>query len=134
MQSTIARIKKKTAALFNRFRAWLLAFLIAIGLIALPVLAGTIQFTWTNAIERADGTPFDAATEQAEIRLYCNGDTSPTFISPGAATATAEIIVAAGEYTCYATTVDMDGQESDPSNIVTKTVLAAIPAPPTLTN
>jgi len=125
-------IKTKFHNGWIRAKRWWVALLVALGLIvAVPALAGMLSLSWTNPEQRTDGTAFDAATEQAEIRIYCNGDTSPTFVSPGDADAMDQI-TAASEYTCYATALDTDGQESDPSNTVTKTVLPARPNPPVL--
>ena len=118
--------------LWNRFKVWVYGLLIAIGLITVPmVMAGPIGFTWTNPTQNTDGTLFDAATEQAEIRIYCNGDATPTFVSLGAATALNEI-TSPGTYTCFATAVNVEGTESGPSNTVTKVVLSAPPNPPVL--
>ena len=124
-------MKKRLKKAWEKIKAWFLAVLVGLGLVSAPLLAGQIGFTWQNASTRVDGTPFDPATEQAEIRIYCNGDTSPTFTSTGAAEALSAITVP-GTYTCHATTVDTDGQESAPSASVTKTVLRALPNPPVL--
>jgi len=127
------RLKKFLQRLWNKIRKFVVAVLVAIGLISGPILfAGTLDLEWINATQRIDGTPFDAATEQAAIRIYCNGDTAPTFTVAGAATSLSEI-VPAGEWVCYGTTVDMEGLESFASNTITKTVDKALPQPPVLT-
>lgn len=125
-------LKERLKRAARKFRAWLIAALIAVGLIAPPLLlAGTKEFTWTNPTERHDGSAFDPATELAETRIYCNGDRSPTFVVPGPAdTFTANL--PAGSHVCYATAVDNDGLESDASNSVTFTILPARPKPPIL--
>jgi len=124
------RFKCKTKRAWNRFKAWFYGILVALGLVvALPTVAGPISFSWTNATQRTDGSVFDAATEQAEIRLYCNGDLA--FTSPGDANVL-DAIVAPGTYKCYATTVDTDGVESMASNTVVKVVEKAPPNPPVL--
>ena len=125
-------IKSKLKSTWNRFKGWMLSILVALGLIvAIPTEAGPISFTWTNPVQNTDGTAFDAATELAEIRLYCNGDTVPTFVSPGSANAL-DAITAPGTYVCYATAVNIEGTESAPSNTATKVVLSAPPNPPVL--
>jgi len=132
IRTVLRRLKARLAAMWRRFKALVYAVLIALGIISAPILyAGTLELAWTNATERVDGTPFDAATEQAAIRIYCNGDVTPTFVSAGAA-ANLDQITAAGDYECYATTVDTDGLESFASNTITKTVSKALPRPPVL--
>lgn len=119
---------------WNKLKTWVYGLFVAFGLIVtVPLMAGPISFSWTNAVERTDGTVFDPATEQAEVRLYCNGATSPTFVSPGDANVL-DSVTAPGTYTCYATTVDVDGVESFASNSVTKVVEKAPPKPPVLTD
>jgi len=133
LKNFLSRILSRLASFWARLKKFIIGFLIAIGLIAGPILyAGSLNLEWTNAVERIDGTVFDAATEQAGIRIYCNGDTTPTFVSAGDSTSLSEI-VPPGDYECYATTVDMDGLESFASNTITKTVDNALPNPPILT-
>ena len=113
-------------------KAWLIALLVSIGLLALPVVvAGPIGFTWTNPTLNVDGTVYNPATDQLEIRIYCNGDTTPTFVSSGVAEAFSTE-VPPGTYTCYATAVNVDNVESGPSNTVTKVVEMPAPEPPVL--
>lgn len=129
----IDRLKKFFRKLWLKIKKLWMAFLIFLGIIAAPILfAGTLNLAWTNATQRIDGTPFDAATEQAAIRIYCNDVPTPMFVTAGDITSLTEI-VPAGDYTCYATTVDNDGLESFASNTVTKTVDKALPSPPVLT-
>ena len=132
MKSWFRKARTKARKAWTRTKAWVYGILVALGLVvAMPTVAGPISFSWTNATTRTDGTVFDPATEQAEIRLYCNGDASPTFTSPGDANVL-DAIVAPGTYTCYATTVDTDGVESMASNTVVKVVEKAPPNPPVL--
>lgn len=115
-----------------KIKKWVYGILAALGLVvAMPTVAGPISFSWINATQRIDGSVFDPGTEQAEIRLYCNGDIAPTFTSPGDANVL-DAIVAPGIYTCYATTVDTNGVESMASNTVVKVVEAAPANPPVL--
>lgn len=115
-----------------KFKAWFVAVLISLGLIAAPLLyAAPKDFTWSNPTERVDATPFDAATEQAQVNIYCDGDTVPTVSFPnGSVAGTHDFSI--GTHTCYATVVDTDGQESDASNTVVFDILPARPNPPTL--
>ena len=116
---------------WNKAKKWWLAVLLALGFAVIPAGAGTISFTWTNATQNEDGTVFDAAAEQMEVRIYCNGDTTPTFVSPGASAAL-DVITTPGTYTCVARAVNMEGTESADSNEATKVVLRSAPLPPVL--
>lgn len=116
---------------WNKAKKWWLAMLLALGFAVIPAGAGTISFTWTNATQNEDGTVFDPATEQMEVRIYCNGDTTPTFVSPGDSAAL-DVITTPGTYTCVARTVNMEGTESADSNEATKVVLRSAPLPPVL--
>ncbi len=110
-------------------------------LLLLPMLAQAevITVTWTNATEREDGTPFDAATEQLSVRLYCDGPPGsvPTITtSPGDAESM-DMDFPVGNTTCEAATVDIDLRESDRSVPKTWTVTlspVANPNPPTFTS
>lgn len=94
--------------------------------VALGAYAVTVNFTYDRATERADGSPLPLS-EIAETRLYCDGALAATEqgadgdFSPN---------LGVGSHVCYATHVDTDGQESDPSNEVTKVVIPARPNPP----
>ena len=119
-------------AKWKKFKAWFIALLISIGLIAAPLLyAAPKDFSWQNPTTRVDATPFDSATEQAQVNIYCDGDTVPTVSFPNGSTAgTFDFTI--GTHTCYATVVDTDNQESDPSNTVAFEITPARPSPPTL--
>lgn len=129
-----------------RFKGWVYGILIALGLVAGGIaMAVPVGFSWTNPTQNTDGSAFDAATEQAETRLYCGVDPAG-FVAerpgvPQTAATTAVITGAAtsltvdfmpGSYTCFATVLDVYGYESDPSNTVTKTVDRFPPSPPVL--
>ena len=112
-----------------RFKAWALALLIAVGLVAAPLaLSAPKDFYWTNATQRVDGSPFPAS-ELAETRIYCNGSLVGSAL--GSATQVT-IDLSVGAHTCYATHVDTDGQESDPSGEVSFVITPARPNPPVL--
>ena len=125
-------IKVKARAAWLKVKAWVYAGLVAIGLVAAPAaMSATKDFSWTNPTTRVDGSAYDAATEQVEVRIYCDGDTAPTFVAAGAATAlTGDFSF--GNHSCFATVVDQYGQESDPSNTVTFVLTPARPNPPGL--
>lgn len=125
------RIQKRLHGYWLRFKKWVLALLVAVGLIAVPsVFAVTTDWTYTRATLRVDGTPITEA-EIAETRLYCDGDPTPVAVEFGASGALqAELSV--GSHDCYATHVDTGGLESDPSNTVTRVVLPVRPNPPVL--
>jgi hypothetical protein len=125
------KIKIWIKRVWTKVKLWAYIMLVSIGLIALPIEAAEKSFSWTNASQREDGSAFDAATEQAEVRLYCDGDTVPTFVSVGAAT-TYTGSFSFGSHTCYATTLDTDDQESLASNSVTFVLTPARPNPPVL--
>ena len=117
-------------------KAWLKTKLWFIGLLAsIGIIVGAYAvpqgFTWTNPTERMDGSPYDALTEQKEVRFYCDGDISPTFIDNDGDTSAVNDF-SFGSHSCYATVVDNFDQESDPSNTVTFTITPARPNPPVL--
>ena len=108
-----------------RFKAWIIGLLAALGLVAVTV-AQAHTLSWTHPTDRVDGTPMDIS-EILETRIYCGG--SPIVVP---APAVAYDYLIPGSHTCYATTVDTYGQESDPSNSVTFEVLPARPSAPVL--
>ena len=129
---TVNTLKERVKKLWSKTKAFFVSILVALGLLtALPVGAGDISFGWTNPTLNTDGTVFDPATELAEVRIYCNGATTPTFTSLGALESLSDT-VPPGTYTCYATAYDTSGKESGPSNTVTKIVEKAPPNPPIL--
>lgn len=129
------------------FRAWVVGLLVALGLVASFAYAEPKTFTWTNPISNIDGTIYDAATQQAGSRIYCNVDpvafvpetpTAPqadTWVSvaQGADTQTTEDL-SAGAYVCFATVIDINGNESDPSNTISFEIVKPRPSPPVLGN
>lgn len=112
---------------WQKFKAWFIGILVAIGLVAAPALyAEARDFSWTNATQRVDGSALPAS-EIAETRIYCDGQLVIT-VTDGSTAATYDFGV--GEHRCVATHVDTDGQESDPSNEVVFQILPARPNPP----
>ena len=126
------KLKDKLKKLWSKLKTWTLALLVSIGILVLPtVVAGPIGFSWENPTRNIDGSVYNPVTDQLEIRIYCNGDTSPTFVSQGDGTSFSAD-VPPGTYTCYATAVNIDNVESGPSNTVTKVVEMPAPEPPVL--
>jgi len=124
----IDKIKTAFRKAWQKVKKWWKSLLVALGIIAAAplVLSQPVSFNYVAATARIDGTPLPIE-EIAETRLYCNG--SLVVSEPGADTNFLPDLTP-GSYTCYATHVDTLGQESDPSNEVTKLVLPARPNPP----
>lgn len=102
---------------------------------SLAFAVGGKTFTWIPPVERMD----QSALPQAEIaayRIYCDGNLiTPVHIQPNVPLdtdtwAAPDGTFSLGIHTCHATTIDTEGQESDPSNIVNFTVRSARPNPP----
>lgn len=118
---------------WNRFKAWFYALLVAIGLVAAPIVFAT-DATYTPATSYVDGTPLPIE-EIAETRLYCNGGTVAVLVEPGAdgVFENLEAVLPAGDNTCYATHVATNGIESSPSNTSTFRIIPNVaPNPPVL--
>ena len=102
----------------------------------LTFAVGEKLFTWTPPTERVDNTPMPES-EIDRYNIYCDGDPTPVWtqshMPSGNQTWQAPPgTFALGAHQCYATTVDTEGQESDPSNTVNFTVSPERPKPPTL--
>ena len=88
-----------------------------------------IDFEFPETSEqRVDGSTM-AISEIAETRLYCDGGLVASELGAGG---TISGDLGLGSHDCYATHVDTFGQESDPSNTVTRIVLPARPGAPVL--
>jgi len=90
------------------------------------------EFCWDGPIAFVSGAPLDPLTDLSEYRLYCpSGPTVPTQTLPNedncfqAPTG----MFPPGDYTCHMTAVGLNGEESDPSNDKTFTVVADRPGP-----
>ena len=115
---------------WTRFKAWVIALLISIGLIV-PALAGVKDFAYTRAVAYTDGTPLPI-DQIAETRLYCDGDPTPKVVKPGADGTFTGVVFAPGEHSCTATHVATNGLESVQSDPVVFTILPEVaPNPPT---
>ena len=114
--------------IWQKIKKWWKGLLVSVGILAAApfALSQVVNFTYVPATTRMDGSPL-AITDIAETRLYCNNQ---LVVSEPGADANFNPDLMPGNYTCYATHVDTDGQESDPSNEVTKLVLPARPNPP----
>ena len=131
------RIKKFFTNTWGKIKKWWVALLVALGLASAPLLyAEIVDFTYTAATERVDGSPL-ALADIVFTRLYCDG--SMIVEEPGADLGfNPELGI--GVHECYATHVAMGldinldpiEMESDPSNVVTKVVNPARPSAPVL--
>ena len=124
------RFKRRVSAVWAKIKAWFVSILVALGLVVGAAYAEAKDFSWTNATQRVDGSAFPAS-ELAETRIYCDGDTAPV-ITVVDGTQAASFDFGLGSHSCFATHVDTDGQESVPSNTVTFAVLPSAPNPPVL--
>jgi len=122
-------MKKFFEKIWGKIKQWWIALLVALGLASSPLLyAEVVNFTYAAATTRVDGSPLNLS-DIAFTRLYCDG--SLTVEEPGA-DLNFNPELGLGSHDCYGTHVDTDGQESDPSNIVTKIVNPARPSAPVL--
>ncbi len=122
------KIRAKLKAGWLKFKGWIVALLIAIGLISVPVLyAETVPITYTRATQYADGTPM-ALADIDETRLYCDGELIAS--EPGADQDFAPDL-SVGSHDCYGTHV-AGGVESAASNMITKVVQPPVPLPPVM--
>lgn len=91
------------------------------------------SISWDAPTTRVDGQPL-SLDEIQNYNLYC-GDVTTT-IPPSTETGTyevsrSEILPGYGEHTCYMTTVDVNGLESEPSERVTIAWEITAPSSPT---
>lgn len=101
-------------------------------LLLLPITANAemVIFDWDHPTQKTDNSPLPIAEIQ-ETRLYCDGDTTATFVVPAPAPTTSENMTL-GAHSCHATTVDTSGGEGLLSNVVNFTVSRALPGAPVL--
>ena len=112
--------------MWTKLKLAFLGLLASLGLLVIAT-AQAKTLSWTHPTERVDGTPL-AVTEIMETRIYCDGAPAIAMAAP----TNAYEFLEGGEHTCYATAVDTFGQESDPSNSITFTILPAKPSAPVL--
>ena len=104
---------------WSKFKAWVYGLLLAIGLVAAPLLyAEVVTFTYTRATQYDDGQTMPIEEIQS-TRLYCDG--ALTAEEPGADEGI-DGNLGIGTHDCYATHVDIYDRESAPSNIVQRVV------------
>ena len=87
---------------------------IVLFLLSFPLWADTVEITFTPPTERADATPLPI-TDIQHYQVYVSGN--PDITIPNTNN-TGEIVLSPGLYDIHVTTVDIDGRESVPSNIV----------------
>ena len=111
-----------------KIKKWVYGLLVAVGLAAPILVQGATEFGWDNPTTRTDGSVLPIEEIQ-ETRLYCDGAFTDSAPSPDN---TLTVDLPFGNHTCYVTTVDIYGQESDPSVSVTFVTTPARPNPPVL--
>jgi hypothetical protein len=114
-----------------RFKKWIYGVLLALGIIAAPILyAEMVDFTYVRATVYDDGTAMPVEEIQF-TRLYCDG-VMVTEEAGADQNISAELGI--GGHDCYATHVDIYDRESVPSNSVSRTVSppGTGPSPPVL--
>jgi len=87
-------------------------------------------FDWIPPTLNTDGTPLPDA-EIASYNIYCNAVVLGNVPNTGGTDTWTSPPLPEGSYTCHATTLASNGQESAPSNAVNFTVDPSIPEAPT---
>jgi len=152
MRDLIEKMKAKASRAWARVKAWVYGLLVTLGVVA-GAMAAFGTASWTNPTQNTDGSAFNAATEQAEVRLYCEVDPSqfvpqkpadvngaarasshtPDHVEQGDATNARWQRSPAGTFDCFATVLSIYGYESDPSNVAAIT-FTPIVAPEAITD
>ena len=83
-------------------------------LLSFSAFADTVEVTFAPPTEREDATPLPI-TDIQHYQVYVSGN--PDITIPNTNN-TGEIVLSPGLYDIHVTTVDTDGRESVPSNIV----------------
>lgn len=123
------RAKRKVRTTWNRFKVWAYGVLVALGLVvAVPLQAVTVEFTYTRSSVFMDGTPMPLSAIK-ETRLYC--DDVLVASEPGA-DQNFNPDMTPGTYSCYAVHVDNFNREGERSNITEKVVLPTLLGAPIL--
>lgn len=128
------KFKSWVAMMWRKVRAAALAVLIGLGLITGALYAESITVSWTHPNTRNDGTAL-ALSDLRESRLYCSTNNQQSWALEETIAIPAAFVLhdfPIGVHECAVTAVDTNGRESDFSNIITITVLAARPSPPVL--
>jgi hypothetical protein len=87
-------------------------------------------FDWTPPIQNTDGTPL-ADGEIASYNIFCNAVLLGNVPNTGGTDTWTSPPLPAGTYDCHATTVAINGEESDASNSVNFIVDPSKPEAPT---
>lgn len=120
-------MKKWIAETWAKIKKWALSVLIALGLVAAPlVYSEVVNFTYIAPVQNIDGSELVPGPDYV-ARLYCNGE----FVQERPVDGNFNPNLSPGTYTCVATVVN-NGQESDFSNEVTRVVEFPIPNAPVL--
>ena len=99
---------------------------------AAPAMAENKTLSWINATKNEDGTDFNAATEQQEIRIECirsGTTTTQLYVSPGDLQSMV-IDFFPGTWSCIGRTVATNGLISGPSGAAVFTVDPVAPRVP----
>jgi hypothetical protein len=86
-------------------------------------------FNWTPPTQNTNGTPLSDA-EIGSYNIYCNGTLLGTVPNTGGTDTWTSPILAAGDYTCEASTINTAGTEGPRSNQVNFTVDPSVPGAP----
>jgi len=86
-------------------------------------------FTWTPPTQNTDGSTLPDA-EIASYNIYCNSVLLGNAPNTGGTDTWVSPTLPQGNYTCHATTVATNGEESDASNVVNFTVAPSKPEAP----
>lgn len=87
-------------------------------------------FSWVPPTEYVDGAPLPD-DEIASYNIYCNSVLLANVPNTGGTNTWTSDPLPDGSYSCFATTIAVNGEESDPSNSANFTVLPSKPGAPT---
>ncbi len=130
MKTMWMKIRRKTRSLWTRFKAWFYGVLVTLGLATGAVFAATAHFTITMpTLYTADPVTGIVApyplSDAAEVRIYCDGDTTPVWSMAAPITESVievDVILGFGSHDCTATVISTNSRDSEHSNVVTKDV------------
>lgn len=138
----LEKFKTWMRAQWIKVRRGFTALLVTLGIVATAsvALSAVVNVSWQNPTLNEDGSPFDAATELAETRVYCGVDplvfvpetpTAPQALTPDAAAVGAatglQMTKSVGRHECFATAVSVYGYESRPSDVAIFNVTPTVP-------
>lgn len=121
-------MKKWFRKKWAQFKAWVLAILVSLGLLAGAIVtAATV--TYTPATEYEDGTSLPLS-EIAETKLYCSGGLLTSELGADGEFEGAIALLPVGDNSCYSTHVATNGLESSASNTTVIRVVPQVPPKP----